>query len=319
MTLLTEAIKEVKRNNKLKYLIAIRAKIDIDEIERIINDQRKPTEEEENIIIDVVTRVRSKEKVIDTTVKRFMETIFKIAIDDKKLFACFGPVGSGKTFIAKNLGIEMMQKAGILTIYYHVPEVVSNRVKDLLLDLYSQVAVRKDMSVYWLYREICDRLRGHRAVLIIDESQRLNVKQLEVIRDLWDELDISIVMLGSFAFAEMIRRRELDSRDAISQFLRRIDQKYILPSASWRDVLLVAKEYGINLTRTEAIRVLESIKSWGDLDTLVKGIKALIEKMNSGEIKSFKNITAKMLLDSIETIKNYFDLEQIKLQDELVN
>jgi len=307
MELYKEALSEIKRNSKLKSLIAIRTGVDPESVEKIISGEIEADENFQNVVVDLVNQVRSAEKVANTQVKRFLELIIKLASDDKRFYAVFGPVGCGKTFVLRNVGISFMSKVGLMVIYYRVPEVSSGKVTSLLSDIYRNVGSRRVVTGYFMYQEIKERLLGVRSVLLIDEAQRLSEKQFEVIRDLWDEIDgLSIIMVGSFAFAEKIRRKELDSRDAMSQFLRRIDQKYILPGCSWQDVREILGLYGISYTRSDYVRIADAVRSWGDIDTLVKAINVLGAKVEKGEIRSWRSVKVGVLLKAIDMIKNYY-------------
>ena len=141
----------------------------------------------------------------------------------KYMGVCYGNPGVGKTFSAQyyanwdyvNPIITEFQKAddkgsnvhddqflNCKTIFYTAPPVRSSRIYKELLNLASELtlgkigyrSLKKQEEFNGLEELVRLQPRNYEIdLIIIDEVDRLNYKTLEIIRDIYDQLDIGVV------------------------------------------------------------------------------------------------------------------------------
>lgn len=144
----------------------------------------------------------------------------------KYMGVCYGNPGVGKTFSTQyyancdyvNPIITEFQKAddkgsnvhddqflNCKTIFYTAPPVRPSRIYKELLNLASELtlgkigyrSLKKQEEFNGLEELVRLQPRNYEIdLIIIDEVDRLNYKTLEIIRDIYDQLDIGVVLIG---------------------------------------------------------------------------------------------------------------------------
>lgn len=148
--------------------------------------------------------IPSNEWIETPTAKSIWVTIL-YAHANCKMAAIYGTPGVGKTMTC----LEYASKDKKGAVWF----VRASVAEDTLLGIYTKIArvlgiANPSSRKSELHQELLSRLTGSKGVLILDEVQRLSLKTLEAVRDLFDEAEIGLVLCGDIeSYARLINRR----------------------------------------------------------------------------------------------------------------
>lgn len=208
------------------------------------------TLELQNKVIAYLTEfynANSVHKEFHKTIKLFSTAEFESIIgfcEDmrvrKKMGVIIGHPGTGKTTAIKEY-VKQTEEA----IYI---EAFSNmRLSDLLEIIADKAGVELCKgSGYRKTQHIIRVLAGKDLVLLIDEAEYLkkwDVEKFEVLRKIWDNTDISIILCGTHELEEIVTRG--NGKSNLAQLYRR---KYMmkLKGISEKEVRLILKSYNVD-------------------------------------------------------------------------
>jgi hypothetical protein len=263
------------------------------------------TTEKDPSVIDAVLNeagVGRPRRIIDTNAKIQVQSALEAASWDKRMYWLFGPPGCGKTYCATEIIRGLPGKAK----YLRIDQFNRRAPNSLIHDIHGVLAgvaidgkksTNLALSARSSLHQIEDKFRQNRLVLVLDEVQQLVYRCLELIRDLFDKTQLSIVMIGSNAFDDM-KSYELVHPSAKEQFARRIDDVYDLPHASVRDVILFLEAFGIKLEEIDYEEITRLISGHGDIDTLNRAVGTLLMGLDS-EVPDPKKIGGADIIDAI--------------------
>ena len=298
--LFEQSLRKVRQQPRWKPLVALRAAVEPSEVETLI-DKR-----DERIINAVLSMTGhgGTIRAVDISSKKFIEKILRAAAWDKRMYAVFGPTGVGKTF-AINSVIPMIDAK---ISYVRVNEYNKGNKLALLQQIarnfgfigFESVRGFRAMHGNPYFYKIKEKFDNENGVIVIDEAQKLRDNSFEMLRDIYDETKVSLVIIGSTAFAEKLATKKIGD-EVFGQMLRRFDDRYELPHATPTDVKLFLSAYGIVIDATEAKQISKKISSWGDIDTLAKSMRFIAGDVSDGEL-TWTKVGAGNIIDAIERV-----------------
>ncbi|KAB2967542.1 ATP-binding protein [Zoogloea sp.] len=306
--LFEQSLRKVRQQPKWKPIVALRAAVEPSEVEELIS---KGDERVVNAVLSMTGRGGSI-RAVDISSKKFIEKILRAAAWDKRMYAVFGPTGVGKTF-AINSVVPNIE--GTKVSYVRVNEYNKGNKIALLQQIYRGFGFNSVESLKGFrslhgnpyFHKLRERFETENAVIIIDEAQKLRDNSFEMLRDLYDETKVSLVIIGSTAFAEKLATKKIGD-EVFGQMLRRFDDRYELPHATAVDVKLFLAAYGITIDAAEAKQIARKISTWGDIDTLAKAMRFIAGDVEDGEL-TWTKVGAGNIIDAVERVIMLMDIK----------
>lgn len=306
-TMFESELKKVRKLQSWRPMVALRAAVNPSEVDRLI-EAKDPRVM--NAVLSMTGRGGAI-RAVDISSKKFIEKILRAAAWDKRMYAVFGPTGVGKTF-AINSVIGTIDETKLS--YVRVNEYNKGNKVALLQQIYRGFGFNsietlkgfRSMHGNPYFHKLRERFDSENAVIIIDEAQKLRDNSFEMLRDLFDETKVSLVIIGSTAFAEKLKTKKIGD-EVFGQMLRRFDDRYELPHATPGDVKLFLSAYGIQVDASEAKAIAKKIGSWGDIDTLAKAMRFIAGDISEGEL-TWTKVGAGNILDAVERVIMLMDV-----------
>lgn len=135
---------------------------------------------------------------VDTAVAIEIWTVCHFANKHKTMAEIIGPTGVGKT-----TALEACERKITGCIYMRCDRGCRS-AGGFLRNLACRVGQRSTGNIDTLFRRLVDYLRGTDRMLILDEGQSLSLDALDVVRDLYDEAGIPIVVAGKYDLHELV-------------------------------------------------------------------------------------------------------------------
>ncbi|MCH5149260.1 MAG: AAA family ATPase [Spirochaetales bacterium] len=168
------------------------------------------------------------EKFVPTTgARKYMEAA-RLAHRDGSIRVCYGDAGLGKTWAGREYA---RQNPG--TIFIEASADFSPRV--LLQEILMALGREGRGTNHAMRREICDVLRNSRRLLIVDEAENLPYRSLEILRRIYDETEIGILLAGMPRLLANLKGKRGDFK----QLYSRIAGVFTLDKLSEEDVRLI--------------------------------------------------------------------------------
>ncbi len=300
-TLFDRALSKVKEKTHWRKLLAVSRGVNPSKIDELIASRDGAL----MAIIYQMAGMSGKNLLANTNVKRMINIVVETAAKSKRLYFMTGPTGCGKSFAAEAIVSDLLE-GGYHVGYIRMTEAngryrlgLWNDVANAFPTFHEMLAFHKrDNQI--VYRKLVEHFNTRHAVLILDEAQKLGEKNLEALRDLYDQADISLVFMASSTFYERMKVDRLDRSD-FGQFLRRADDKYLLVHAQPSDVKEFVSLYGIKLETKETKRIAELIGKHGDIDTLSRAFRLIATLHEVGELE-WRHVGAGDIEDAIHRI-----------------
>ncbi len=299
-TITERAIRSIKSQRGGRQLIALRAGVDVADVDKL-------TDERDERVVDAILSLTGnggKIRAVDTSVKKFIEKIIRAAAWDKRMYGIYGRTGVGKTF-AVNSVIEQIEEP---IAFVRVNETNKQAKARLLDDIHSSLYRRIKKSAppsyvtgHTMFQRMMNLVDTQRAVIILDEAQRLSEGSFELLRDVYDMTQVSIVLIGSIVFEGRIGTNKIDD-EIFGQSLRRMDSRYELPHATPNDVILFLGAYGIEIDKPEAKQIAKRIGEFGDIDTLARAMRIISGSVEGGEL-SWRKVGSGQIIEAIERVR----------------
>lgn len=301
-TIFDTALRRIKLKRAWKKEVAVEAGIDDDAIDKLIEQRDKR-------IVDAVltlTDMGGVVRLVPTNVSKFLEKILRAAAWDKRLYAVFGKTGVGKTFTLKAIIPSIAEPVG----YVRINESNKGSKLKLTYDIYRSLhySIRKAQPsraragyIGVAYELLTELIAEKRCAIILDEAQKLSDMSFELLRDIYDETQASIVLIGSTAFSDRIKKKRIGD-ELFGQFLRRIDDRYQLPPSEPKDVRLFLGAYGVEIDAYESKKIAKEISQYGDIDTLARAMRIIAGNVEDGKL-TWRRVGAGQIFEAIERIK----------------
>lgn len=293
-SLVERAIKIVRAMRDYKRIVALRAAVDPRDVDKLI-DARDP-----NVIAAVTAMAgfSKKIRIVDTSPKKFIEKVITAAAWDQRFYTVFGPPGVGKSITADYSVDSLRGKHTEPIGCVRVTEMNKSNLRYFFRDLahcmnVKDISGKKESDLRWrgyiTYSNLKEKFSTSRGILVIDEAHRLRDNMFDGIRDLMDETQLSIVMLGTTEFSDRLDK----------QFLRRLDDRYIIPEATANDVRIFCEAYGVEVEAEESKTIARKIKNYGSIGTLDAAFRIISKLVNKDEF-TWRDVGAGQILQAIE-------------------
>lgn len=185
---------------------------------------------------------------VDTPTARRITALFTFAQSSPDIVVSAAGPGVGKTTAA-----EEYQRT-----HPNVFLVTATKTRRSAHNLFAELAVIMDVTERMsarLNRAIGTKLRGRKALIIVDEAQHLSVDALEEIRSLYDLYGCGIALIGSPA---VFARIEGKGRDGdLAQLFSRVGMRMTQARPRAEDVTALATAWGI--IEPKVMRLLQKI------------------------------------------------------------
>mgnify|MGYP006277391917 CR=1 FL=1 len=164
-----------------------------------------------------------------------------------------GIPGAGKTMSAR----EYARRAPHNAWYVYLSEFCASKL-DVLMEIATAIGVEipKGNHANKIFKAICERLRGSRGVLLIDEAHHADRKALDGLRAIHDVAGIAIVLLANEQLHARINSGS-GRQDTFAQFTSRVCIKHAIAKITEGDVAAQAKAWGVS--DRECLKVLKQI------------------------------------------------------------
>ncbi len=301
-TLFDSEIRKVRKLQGWRSMVALRAAVNPSELEKLI-------EARDERVMSAVLSMTGKGgaiRAVDISSKRFIEKILRAAAWDKRMYAVFGPTGCGKTFAIKSAIEQLADEVAYVRVNEYNRSNRGALMSDIAKALKIQITAASWIRGSKIYGRLKEQFETKSRVVILDETQKIKDHTFEMVRDLYDETQLSLVLVGSMSFQEQLKTKKIGD-EIFGQFLRRIDDRYELPHASANDVKLFLIAYGIQIDNAEAKSIAKKISTWGDIDTLSKAMRFIAGDITEGEL-TWTKVGAGNIIDAVERVIMLMDI-----------
>lgn len=178
-----------------------------------------------------------EQNIYPTKLLSTMEKLFNLTHKEQAITVIGSVSGAGKTLAALRFASE-----NPFAIYIYVPEIISTRY--LLTMLCTRLGLPSiGLSLQQMYEQLCSALSQDRKLLIFDESDRLNKKMFEIMRDVWNDGkgNLGIAFVGDENLMNKIKRPGTLTENLI-RLMRRVKYTEIIDPLHSDDVRMVFKQ-----------------------------------------------------------------------------
>lgn len=308
ITMFDSALQRVQSQRAWRRQVAVSVGVDPSEVDTLVSQK------DERVVNSILALagMGGNVRVVDTNAKKFIEKIVRAAAWDKRLYALFGKTGIGKTIAIKSAITTIQETVAYVRVNLSNAKSAVKLNYDVYRSLHLAVHKREPNRaaygyVHTAFRLMQDIVEKNRSVIIFDEAQRLSDNGFEVLRDIYDETNASLVVVGSTAFAERMSKKKIGD-EIFGQFLRRIDDRYELPTASPGDVRVFLGAYGVEVDKSESRHIAKKIGTYGDIDTLARAMARIAGTVEEGEM-TWRKVGAGQIIDAIDSIITVMEAE----------
>jgi DNA transposition AAA+ family ATPase len=140
---------------------------------------------------------------VETATWRRINEVARVCHAEGDIGLVTGEAGIGKTFavkeyVARNHGVILIEADATYT------------VRHLFQELANAVGIQSKGDTHFYLEEVIRKLKNSKRLIIVDESEHLNVKSLDVIRRINDRAGVGILLVGLPAFLHYLRGRKGD-------------------------------------------------------------------------------------------------------------
>jgi DNA transposition AAA+ family ATPase len=183
-----------------------------------------------------------KPETIDVVRTETFESLiayFERAYQTHGIYAFTGKSGFGKTVACK-----YYSKWRLRAIY--IGGRVSMGPKNLMQEIITAAKIRTKInnSVYDLQNSIAEYMRLRSALLIVDEADKLNIRSLDALRELYDSCPMGLVLIGE---PNLQTKMLTPDRNGLSldRLYSRVDEFVSVDEITYEDMIAFLKQRGI--------------------------------------------------------------------------
>lgn len=217
--------------------------------------------------------------VVPTESFQSLQAYFDAAVERHAMFCITGLSGFGKTIAARFYARTHIRA-------YHIEGRVNMGGKNLMQEIIRQARIRTRItgSVYELQNTIIDHFNVRRALLIVDEADKLAIKTLDSLREIYDAGPVAIVLIGEPNLVRKLRSADR-SGHSLERMYSRIDEFVEINVINRDDVETFIEENALPPIRSrEAFdRLLNTINRRGGYRMLAKVVDELRVLVNAGD------------------------------------
>ncbi len=299
VTLFDKGLKKIQGYRNWKSKLAVLTGIDSDEIDQAI-EQR-----DERVIHAVLKQAGMTKRpavIFETNAKKLVSMFLGAATWEKRWYIIEGPAGCGKTFVT---GAALDQITSIPTSYVRINEFTKGSPSSLLRDVGMGFQIFRTVYANGYngyaastgFGRLVAKFKDTRGLLVLDEAYKLSSKNIEFLKDLHDETELSIVLIGA-NMDEKISRDNLGP-SLYKQIRRRIDDTYVIPPINESDVRLILTNYRIKIGVNDARIIAATLGKMGDVGTLMSALEKFARKRIKGK---WADVGPAEIMESIDEV-----------------
>ena len=190
---------------------------------------------------------REKERAInvelpitDISISKYISEIGRLCHTKGKIGVCAGRAGLGKT-----IAVKEYTKAFLDTILIESDS--GYTAKSLLLEIHKRLGLSGKGCAYDLMNEVVNKLHNSGRLLIIDESENLPYRALEITRRIHDKTGVGVLLVGRNILFENLR----GYNNQYDQLYSRVKYHKLLDKLLLQDVIKILESAGQNTELAE--------------------------------------------------------------------
>lgn len=138
-----------------------------------------------------------------TSIARRVHQVARICQGDGVIGLVVGDSGIGKTYAVREYRTQHPETI-VVDAFHHY------RTKDVMADLHRAVGLSGEGATQKMFRDVVDRLRDSGRLIIVDESEHLNLTTLDMLRRIHDFAGVGVLYVGLPRFREDLRSKPGD-------------------------------------------------------------------------------------------------------------
>lgn len=161
-----------------------------------------------------------KDEVVETTVYKRIDTVLRMAHQERDVAVIVGDAGLGKTLALK----QYEQEHPSSTVRIEVG--AEYTAKSVAVALATELGADGSGTIYSLMHDVYDRLEGTDTLVIIDQAEILPIRGLELCRRVHDVCDVGVVLAGMPRLRAHLQGSKAELKQLWSRvgFLRRVEE-----------------------------------------------------------------------------------------------
>ena len=187
------------------------------------------------------------------------------------IYCIMGKSGFGKTVSARYFSRTRLRA-------HWVSGRVNMGAKNLLDEITRTAKIKATLrsTVYDLQNAIIEHMKTRSTLIIVDEADKLNIKALDALREIYDAVNIGLVLIGEPSLEYKLKTPDRTTGISLARLYSRIDEFVDVSDISSADVHLFLKMHGIGEIKKDAFNyILQSVNKIGGYRRLVKMIHRL--------------------------------------------
>lgn len=222
---------------------------------------------------------------VETLTAGRMRNTIEYAHYSEEISVIVGDAGLGKTYILQEYAkqhkeVVLINSTGIMN------------VKNLLTSMCRQLGLEEKGFNPVLFERIVNKLKRTGRLILIDEAENLNIKNLEILRRIHDFTECGIVMAGKHDLLRNLTGKKKELRQLYSRVAFLCDIGYSLPA---EDIAAIASSY-LNTSLLNDVIIKHAKGSARRVRKIIKGALRLGE-VNKTEVnkKTIENISSMLI------------------------
>lgn len=215
---------------------------------------------------------KASQNIYPTKLLKVVHKVLKTVFIERELAVITSNSGAGKTTAIEQFAIENHS-----TVHIRVTEVITTKYLLVLLSKALHTPYI-GLTKQQLFENINESLSRQNKLIVIDEAERLEVNQLELLRDLYDNGTIGLCLVGLESLTSLLQRgRSL--KENLVQLYSRVGYKKVVDILEPDDVRMIfADKVGKHKISDQVIRSLaKKLENRGGLRAILK-LSNLINK-----------------------------------------
>lgn len=222
-----------------------------------------------------------RHSLAETSIFKNIQLVLELTWQNMELAVVYGNAGIGKTVSCEYYADEHPDDV----VYVKMDRTLT--AIDLLNVIMEGLGESTQMgSLFEKKRQILKSLRMRNKMLLIDEADLLNVKQLEILRAIYDDGNCAMVLIGLERIIVLMTRGET-LRENLAQLYSRVGFKRHVLKPTPEDIRIIARRRGIALSAPAINQLQEWINDKGQLRILDK-ILSRSEELAQAENHEFE-------------------------------
>lgn len=175
---------------------------------------------------------KTNQKIYETRLLKVVQKTLNRTFDDKEISVITGNSGAGKT-----TALEWYCLFNPQAIFIRVNEVLSKKyLMSQILKAMNQPY--EGFSLYDMFEAICESVSKKNKIIIIDEAERLDTHNLELLRDIYDRGNIGLALIG-LETLRVLLKKGTSLRENLVQLYSRVGYQEVVDILTPGDVKMV--------------------------------------------------------------------------------